>query len=198
MAGLRGEDRKDDPTTFAMLEGLVETNPAEARRQAFTQHRNGRITNQTLSSINSRTRSIERQEAPRSPYERERTHIVNVLKPSEFVTDPAPGARFALAIREFDDYAAVGNRTDKELREKADEVVKRYSMIDMARIARETGLGAQPTPEQQLEALRQRALELISKKEAKTISESQFKKEMERLNKAREAAEKARSVNGGK
>lgn len=195
--GLKGRAKNDDPTTFSQIEGLVETNPTEARRQAFVQHRNGMITNQTLRSVNSRTRTIERQEGPRSPYERERGHITQILKPSEFVIDPAPAARYAIAIREFDDYAGAANRSEADLRTKADDVVKRYSLVDMAKLARDTGLGAQPTPEQQLVTIGRQALDLVQQKEAKKISESEFKRKMSALDRARKAAEKAQA-NGGR
>lgn len=194
---LRGGAKNDDPGTFAYIEGLVETNPAEARRQAFVQHRNGRITNQTLQSVSSRTRAIERQEGPRSGYERERAHITQVLKPSEFVTDPAPGARYALAVREFDDYAGAANRTDAELRTKADEVVKRYSMVDMAALARQTGLGARADPQEQIDANLAEARRLMADREAKKISEAEFKRKMRELDRSTAAAERA-LANGGK
>ena len=197
LAGLSGADRKDDPAAFSHIEGLVETNPADARRQAFVYHQNGRISNQTLQSVNTRTRGIERQEGPRSPYERERSHITQVLKPSEFVTDPAPGARYALAIREFDDYANEGNRSPAELRAKADDVVKRFSMVDMADLARRTGLGGRATPQEQITANLAEAERLMADRKAKKISEADFKKKMNVLERSTAAAEKA-MANGGK
>lgn len=195
---LKGGAKNDDPATFSMIEGLVETNPSEARRQAFLQHRNGQITNATLQSVNSRTRTIERQEGPRSPYERERAHVTQVLKPSEFVNDPAPAARYAVAVREFDDFAATGNPTAADLRAKADEVVKRYAMVDMTELARKTGLGAQRGPAEIIAANNAEARRLMEQKDAKQISERDFKKKMEALNKSSKAAEKALANGGGK
>lgn len=195
--GMKGGAKTDDPAVFANIEGLVDTNPEEARRQAFIQHKQGRITNQTLHSVNSRTRSIDRQEGPKSPYERERAHITQVLKPSEFVTDPAPGARYAVAIREFEDYAGAGKRTPEELRAKADDVVKRYSMVDMADLARKTGLGARAAPAEQISANLAEAERLMADRKSNKISEADFRKKMRALDRSTAAAERA-MANGGK
>lgn len=198
LAGLSGAERKDDAQAFATLEGLVESHPAEARRQAFIFHRAGLIRNETLASVNGRSRTLERQGGPRTPYERSRAFLTDTLKPSPLVNDPAGAARYALAVREFDDFAGVGKPTDKDLREKAEEIQKRYALVDMVDLARRTAAGAQPTPEQQLEALRAQGQSLMDDFQAKKIGEPEFKRKMADLDRARQAAEKAARANVGK
>jgi hypothetical protein len=196
--GLNGKDRKDDPSAFAEVQGLVYTNPSMAERRAFALHRQGLIRNETLSSVLSRAREISRTEGPRTPYERERQFITDTLKPSPLVNDPAGSARFALAVREYDDFALSGDRAPKELRDKAEEIQRRFALVDMAELARKTSAGAQPTPEQQLKSIAEEATKLLADKEAKKVSDADFNRRMSNLNKARIAAEKALRTNGGK
>ncbi len=192
LAGLSGSDRKDDATAFATLEHLVETNPAEARRMAFRFHENGLIRNETLSSINNRSRTLERQEGPKTEYERGRQFIADTLRPSPLVNDPAGAARYALAVREYDDFATANPKAaDADLRAKADDIQKRYSLVDMAKLARETSVGARPTPEAQLKEVQIRAERLIADRDAKKISTQDFNRKMADLDKLRRAAEKA-------
>lgn len=198
LAGLSGADRKDDPQAFSDLQGLVYTNPAEAERQAFIQHRNGRIRNETLTAVLTRAREISRQEGPRTAYERERLFITNAIKPSDLVRDPSGSARYALVIREYDDYAMSGQRTDAELREKADAVLKKYTMVDMVELARQTASGAKPTPEMQLKSINEEAQRLMADRAANKITQQVFNQKMEPLNRLRKAAEKAAGANGGK
>jgi len=198
LAGLNGADRKDDPQAFAELQGLIYTNAVEAEARARVLHQNGRIKNETLASVISRSREISRQEGPRTEYERSRLFITDTLKPSALVNDPAGSARYALAIREFDDFMLVGKPTNKEIREKAEEIQKRFALVDMADLARRTAAGAQPTPEMQLQAIQVQAEKLIADKDAKKITEADFMKKMADLGKARVAAERAARANGGK
>jgi hypothetical protein len=195
---MAGTERTDDPQAYSTLEGLVETNPAEARRQAFLFHRNGRIRNETLASINNRSRTIERQEGPRTEFERSRQFIADTLRPSPLVNDPAGSARYALAVREFDDFAGAAQRTDAELREKSNDIQKRYALVDMADLARRTASGIQPSPEQQLKTIAADAEKLIADHDAKRLTTPEFNRRMADLNKAREAAEKASRANGRK
>jgi hypothetical protein len=197
LKSLGGEDRKDNPTAFAELQGLVYTNPQEAERRAFLLHRNGQIRNETLYSTLSRAREIGRSEGPRTEYERSRQYITNAIKPSDMVPDPAASARYAVVLREFDDFANSGKRTDDELRKKSDELLERYTMVNMVELARRTASGAQRTPQDQLKAIDAEEAQLVTDFETKKITKEQFNRKADTLKKARAAAQRAAS-NGGK
>lgn len=187
-----GDDRRDDPSAFADLQNMIYKNPAEAEAAAFRYHRNGLIKNGTLSSVLERARTIGRSEGPKSGYERSRAYITTTLAPSEMTDDPAPKARMALAIREFDDFAAKGDKNEDELKKKADEVVKRFSLIDMADMARKTSLGGNiQDPASVMNSVMNQATKLQADYAAKRITEQEYKKRMTELNAARQAAERA-------
>lgn len=198
LVSLNGGDRKDDPTAYAEITGLVYSNQALAERRAYTLHQQGKITNATLAATVRDARNISRQEGPKTAYERERLFITNAVKPSDLVPDPAGSARFALAIREYDDFALKGNPTDQDLRNKADAVLKKFSMVNMVDLANKTSAGAQPTPQQQLETVAKEAQQLISDRDTKKITPQEFNRKMDTLNRTRKAAEKAMQTNGGK
>lgn len=193
LEGLKNPDtaRKDDPQAYAALESLMDTNPAEARKLAFQYHRSGLIKNETLNRITDQARSIQRQEGPRSPYERERSFITNAIKPSDLAPDPAVSARYALAMREFDDFAAGGQRSEAELRAKADDIIKRRSMVDMIDLAKRTGIAARATPEQTVQAIDQQIIAEDAAFKANKITKAERDKRIQNLNKQRAAAEKA-------
>jgi hypothetical protein len=195
LKGLReGAGGKNDETALADLHRIlyVENNPTEAERKAFQYQKAGLLKSTTLGQFLGTSRTHARQEGPRSPYERERAYIVNVIRPSEMVQDPAASARFAMAIREYDDYAlqAGVERQPKELREKADDILKRLSIVNMVDIARKTGIEGRNDPQQVLDAITGKALRLRQDFEQKRISKVDFDKKMQALNDARKAAEK--------
>jgi hypothetical protein len=101
-------------------------------------------------------------------------------------------------VREFDDFAGAAQRTDAELREKSNDIQKRYALVDMADLARRTASGIQPSPEQQLKTIAADAEKLIADHDAKRLTTPEFNRRMADLNKAREAAEKASRANGRK
>lgn len=193
LEGLKKPDevRRDDPTAYATLERAMDTNPGEARRLAFQYHRSGLIKNETLNRITDQARNIERQEGPRSPYERERSFITNAIRPSDMVPDPAAQARYALAMREFDDFARAGNRSEPELRQKADDIIKRRSMVDMVDLANRTGIAARPTPEQTIAAIDEQIVKLSEDFKANKITKADRDKRIQLLTKQRQAAEKS-------
>lgn len=198
VTSLSGANRQDNPQAYSDLQGLIYTNPAMAERRAFEYHRNGQIKNETLSSTIQRARDIGRQEGPRTEYERSRQYITNAIKPSDLVQDAAASARYAVVIREFDDYATGGQRTDTELREKADSLLKFYTQVDMVEMAKRTAAGNQPTPQQQIDQNIAEASRLMEKYKLKTITENEFKRQMDRLERSTKAAEKALATSGGK
>jgi hypothetical protein len=193
-----GPTQKNDPRAYADLLGKVYDNPAEAERLAFQYHKAGLIKNETLSSVLGTARTVGRQEGPRSAYERERQYITNALTPSEASSDPAPRARLGIAIREFDDFAKAGNRSDAELRAAADDILKRTYLVDMTELARRTAVGSHPTPTATLDGIASEAARLQADLDAKRISKANFDKRMKQLNDTRKAAEKAEGANGRK
>lgn len=196
LASLNGTDRKDDPVAYAELQGLVYSDPAGVERRAYALHQQGRIRNETLSQTINRAREISRQEGPRTAFERERQYITNAIKPSDLVPDAAASARYALVIREYEDFANGGKRTDAELREHADGLLKKYTQIDMIDLAKKTASGARPTPEKQLESISADEDALAKDFEAKKITQQEFNRKAETLKRARRAAEKAANAHG--
>jgi hypothetical protein len=191
LKALEGGAQKDDPAAYARLQKLSYDDPKEAERLAFAYHKSGQIKNETLAAVLSRARGIDRQEGPRTEYERSRRYVTDSLEPSAQVPDPAPRARQALAVREYDDFAASGKRTDQELRDKSNEVVKRMALVNMTDLAQKTSVGARSDPKTQLEELAKRGEKLKADLDAERISPSKFNQEMAKLNTARKAAEAA-------
>lgn len=196
LKGLTGtDDRKDDPQTFSTIEGLMVTNPSEGRRLAFQAHRTGLIKNETLRTIVERVRNISefertvgRQEGPRSPYEREATYITNALKPSDATQDPAASARHAIAMRELQDYAAAGKRTEGELRAKADDIVKRVSMVNMVDLARRTGIAERSDPRRVIEETNAKVLRVMNDTKMRQETKNKLLGDYNETIKAAEAA----------
>lgn len=197
LKGLKeGPSQKNDPAAYADLQTLLYTNPAEARRKALQYHKSGLIKNEVLGSVMGTASGLERQGGPRTPYERERAHITQVLKPSEMVSDPAAQARYALAVREYDDFNLGGQRTPEELRTKATEITGRFAMVNMEDLARRTSLGYQNSPQQVLDGARAEGLRLQQQLDKKQITKAEFDKKMAGLNQARVAAEAALNAQG--
>lgn len=192
-----GPTQKNDPAAYATLQGLIYTDPAEAERKAFQYHRSGLIKNETLSSVLSSARGISRQEGPRTPYEREKAYITNLLKPSDMVQDAAASARYGLASREFDDFAAEKQRTPQELRDRSTDIVRRFTIADMEDIVKKTGRGFRGSPQQIIEQAANDAIGLQQELKMKRISEDAFRKRMEQLNDIRKKAEAAITAQGG-
>lgn len=191
LEGLKGGAVKDNDAAYGQLQSLVYDNPEEAERLAFKLHAQKQITNSTLASTLSTARSLSRQEGPRSVYERSRQFVINSLDTGPFSTDPAPKARMGLAMREYDDFAASGKRTDAELQDKADAVVRRFSMIDMNDLAATSGLGARNDPQKVLDDIYSKAQSAKDDFDTGRITKEQFDKRMTELKKAKDAAEKA-------
>jgi hypothetical protein len=198
LKSLMGEPVEDDPAAYAALTSLTYSNPAQAERQAFVFHKNGRIRNSTLSSVVEKAREVGRTEGPRSVFERSRQFITNSLDPGPLSSDPAPKARMGLAVKEFEDYAAGKQRTDGELEIKSQEVVRRYALIDMNDLARSTGLGARSDPQKVLQEIREKGMKALDDLRAGRITQSEYDKRASELKKARDAALKTQGVENGK
>jgi hypothetical protein len=196
-----GGSGRNDESALADLNRIlyVENNPQEAERKAFQYQKAGLLKSTTLGTFLSTTRSHSRQEGPRSPFEREKAFIVNALKPSVLVPDPASNARFALALREFEDYGAANpNATQSDLRAKADGIIKDRSIVDMVQIAEKTGLSARNNPQATLDDIRERGAALLQQKEQGRISDTEYRKKAAELNRARVAAEQALNQGAGR
>lgn len=193
LKSIKGDADADDPAVFGELTRLAYTDPNEAERQAFLAHSNRRITNSTLASILSTSRSISRSEGPKSVYERSRAFISDSLAPSPLVPDAAAQARYGIAIKEFDDYAAGDKRSDDELSKKANEVIYKYAQVDMNDLAKKSGLGAQNSPDEILKRLIIRRDNLNEKLKSGDITKQEYDNQMADLIRAKEAAEKAKS-----
>ena len=107
-------------------------------------------------------------------------------------------ARFAVVIREYDDYALGNNRKPEELRAKADELLKRYSLVNMIDLAKQTAAGAQSSPQAQIDANLAEAERLMQMKQEGRISDQEFNRKMGLLNKSTKAAEEAMRHGGTK
>lgn len=109
---------------------LMYTDPDAATKKAFDYHQSGLITDSTLQSTVSQSRTLARQEGPKSEYERSRRYVVDSLDPGPMVPDPAGRGRMAEAVDMFDRWAAGGKRTDDEIFKYGREVVSRFKFVD--------------------------------------------------------------------
>ena len=187
---------KDDQNALADLVRIreLENDPERAIQQAFIYQKNGRIKSETLNSFVSGARAVSRQEGPRTEFERGRAFIAGNLDPGPMVQDPAAKARFALAIREYEDFAAGGKRTDTELRDRQNDVVKKYQIINMQDLVGRTSISGRQEPRSVLDQINAASVKLAQDLARKKITKDQFDKEAQKLNAARKAAEAA----GGK
>lgn len=189
-----GAGGKNDESALAELNRIlyVENDPAKAEAQAFRYQKAGLLKSTTLGTFLGTARTHSRQEGPKTPYERNRAFIVNAIKPSEMVPDPAASARYAQAIREYDDYAtATPQATEKDLRGKADDILKRLSIVDMQDLATKTSLGARNDPQRILDEAAGKAARYKTDLEKGRMNRTEFNKKMDELNKTRKAAEAA-------
>lgn len=187
---LRGGAEKDDPKAYADLESLLySSDPVEARSRAFQYHSSGLITNSTLGHFSDKANALDRQGGPKTQYERSRSYLVDTLKPSPTITDPVPAARMAVSLREFDDYVATGKRTDEEISKKADEILKRRSLVDMVSLVEKTGIGTRQIKDLKPEIVK-RVEQLNADLAAKRITVGEYNKRKDELNRQRKAVEK--------
>lgn len=200
----QGKDGPDNSAAFADLQAQLypahggPPDLAAVKAAAFAYQKTGRIKDSTLAAVLTRAEELSRREGPRSPYERNKAFLIAALEPSQMTMDPAPKARQGLAIREFDDWFASREKsppTEKEMQDKANEIVKKNALVDMTALARRTGMGGTSDPKTQLDALKARETQLQQKLAAKQISQDEFTRQMGDLNKLRKAAEMA---NGGR
>lgn len=191
-----GERRQSDPQSVALMEQALNEEPEEAAKLALRLHREGKLNNSNLASYSEKARSATRREGPKSEYERARDYISRTIRPGEGIYDPAASARFAGALREYEDYAASGKRSDEDLRKKADTILKTYSLVDMRDIARKTSAGVRNSPEAQLEAIGKQAAKFMTERDNGKITAQEFNRKMAELQRARNAVQRALELHG--
>lgn len=131
----------DDPDAFRDLQRTLIDNPGQAGDLALRYHGEGRIGNETLKSVLGNARTFDRQEGPKSEYERSRALLWNSLDPGAMVTDPIQRQRQAEAVALFDNYAGGAERSDEDLRKRGLEIRDQFTFVDL----RETLIGL-PNP----------------------------------------------------
>jgi hypothetical protein len=192
---------RTDPAAFRDLQKMIEENPREAARLAFTLHQNGRLSNSDLSAALGRTNERSRQTGPRTEYERSRSFIVQSMDPGPAVQDPAGRGRMAEALDTYDRWIAAGpggKRTDDEISKYSKELVNRFKLVNFS----ETSLGL-PMPRSGTiprsgdpvatnQAIMKAAQEAQRRLGAKQMTQQEYDTEMAILNRWRKAAEGAR------
>lgn len=186
---------KDDNASFARVYSVLRHDPDEAVSLAFTLQREGKLSNDTLASVVTKARELSRTDGPRSPYERSRAFITSSLEPSAVTTDPAPRARQGMAIKEFEDWYEGLRRNKQEplpdvVEKKAGELIHKFSLVDMNKLAEKTGLGARNDPARVLEGLQRQAAELVKRRTDGTVTQQVYNRRMAELNALRVSAEK--------
>lgn len=191
----QGQADEDNKRAFAQVQVMLYESPGEAARLAIRYHEQGLIKDATLASVLTSARSLERQEGPRSGYERSRSFITSVLKPSAMTMDPAPEARMGLAVKEFDDWVLSQKETpaDADLEKKAQAVVKKYSLIDMQDLVRKTGVGMSSDPEVAIAQIMEAGKRLKSELETGRITKQEFDRRAADLNRQLQAAQRAKN-----
>lgn len=187
----------DNRASFAELQVALLERPDEAKQLALQLHRERKISDGTLSSVFTRLGSAERREGPKSPYERSRGFIATSLDPGPMSMDPAPKARMGMAIKDFDDWFEAQRRSsgkdpaDKEVNDKAQELIGRYSMVNMNEIVRKTGVGSRNQPERTLQDLQSEVGKLMQDRKDGKITQQTYNRRMKELDEVRTRAEGA-------
>ncbi len=192
---LKGGGEINDAATFRQIQNLIYKDPRVAENFAFTAHRNGLITDDTLSSSVSRSREIARSEGPKSEYERSRAYIVGSLDPGPLVQDPVQRSRLAEALDTFDRWInAEPKRPDADVQKRGQEIVNQYKLVNlsdtiMALPSPRSGMIRRNPGDQQgmMDDIANAARKAKSDYEAKKIKREEYEQEMEMINRWRRA-----------
>lgn len=194
-----GGSVKSDPGVYRELQQLIDKDPDEARNFAYTMHKNGRLSNEHLSQALGTVRSTDRREAPKSPYERNRSWLRDSMDPGPMVQDPVGRNRMADALYDFDTFARGGNRTEEELEKEARNITRRYKLVDFS----QTVL-ALPQPNRNqiprmdpatvMNAVAAATRKTMKERESGTITEAEYREEMKILKRWQEAAQNGSSA----
>jgi hypothetical protein len=192
-----GDDAEDDKAAVAVMEDALDRDPDEAIRLARSYYRTDMLTTSTFKSFRDKARSLLAGEKPPPVYKAQRDKIRDALAVPESVYDPAGRARYAIAIEEFDNFARGKDRSDKELTDHADDVLKRRSLLDMRAIAEKTSVGVRQSPQGQIDAITSQVRALQQNRDNNRITQEQYNREMRKLNDAMNAARKALQIQEG-
>jgi hypothetical protein len=127
----KGAAAKTDPTAFRELMRLrADGKYEEAAAQAFTYHRNGRLSNEHLGSFVNADDRI----GPKNEYQRTRDFIGKSLDPGSAVYDPVARSRQAEAVDTFDRWVQDNKipSNDPKIRERGTEILNQYKFINLS------------------------------------------------------------------
>lgn len=190
--------QKTDPSTFRELQRLIANNDFEgAISFAHTAHRNGLLSNEHLASETNRARTQQRQEGPKSEFERSRSYISMSMDPGPLVQDPAGRSRLAEALDTFDRWVIANPKaTDKEVESRAKEVVGQYKFINLQETIlalphpRSGQFSRVPDPAVVLREADTIGREVLRRRDAGLINEFEYRNEMAIINRWRKAVVK--------
>lgn len=197
----QGETRANDPAAFGALQRLLDKDPKAAAAQASLDYAEGKIKDSTLQTVRNEARTIMRETQPRSQYERSKAEIANLLVTSELLGDIVPKARMGTALAEFEDWFVQQSQTlkhpptDAEVAAKANDVIYRYSIMDIKSLVRKTGRGTADADET-INQITEEGRKLQQQLKDKQITPAQFGEKMKSLNEQRKAAETAKDARG--
>lgn len=128
-----GDAAKSDHSAFAHVQRLMADGKyGEAEKAAFGYHKSGLFSNSDLRSEVERAQSLNRQQGPKSPYEKERIWIGSKLDPGPMVPDPVARGRIADAQRTYDDWVQANPKaTEEDHRKRATEIVGQYRLTNL-------------------------------------------------------------------
>lgn len=196
----RGPIRRDDPAALSRIMPMIYTDPASAARIINQSYRLGQLSDDTYRTELARAHSISREGGLKTEYERSRQWIVQTLNPGELVHDPVGRQRLGDAVRAFDDWmlTAPANkpRDDKEIRERATEVLDQYRFLDLSQtimaLPMPRGTQIRRTTDRALlrDDIGAAGLKLEKRMQDKKLTKQEFDNEMATLNRWRKAMEK--------
>lgn len=195
LTALEPGDVKDDPRSYAELSRLVDEEPENLPTAAYAFHAAGMIGNGTLNSFLEKARSLERREGPKSAYEQSTSYIRGALEPSPFSSGfSREQAIRSDALREFDQWVEAENRTDMEIREYADIVVRQYGRtlgVSTLETIPQPMFGKIRTNGQDPKVMREDldAAEVTLFENRETLSPIEYQAQVRTLNRYREAIE---------
>lgn len=201
-----------DPGTLRSIYRMIDTQNYDGARQfTYSAHQNGLLKSEGsdgLTGLLGHIDTLARQGGPKTPYERGTSFITQALDPGPMVHDPVGKQRFAEARDEFDRWFQSpddkGKKRiwgEKEVRERAQEIVTQYKFISFndtimalplprgEKIDRQTH-----DPQMMLDQIGAAGMSLRLKRGGGKLTQAEYDQEMSKLNRWRNAAEAARNA----
>lgn len=126
--------QKTDPKALENVLKLQLTDPQAAMDLAFKYHQNGLLSNDTLVGEVNRARTLDRQDGPKSPYERARQYVVTAMDPGPLVHDPVGRGRMADAVSAFDDWFLQNPKAaPADVEKRSKEIVSEHKLVDFSK-----------------------------------------------------------------